>query len=274
MQPRTRLFAEIGDAMWAARSDPATQEAWLDLALTDEERRESVLLTAGLSPSIAETLAKRAVSTPLEDSWRLLPLAADAVSDGVSISESKLHRLIDRLAEAASKLPPYTADNAAGQGALGRVVATYAARQRKRDGEGWAWALRLAGLQLPPALRPAREAAIGGLPLDEEHTVVAQAVAALADTRADRRDKFNPSETRRVWAMLALPLPDRDTRVVRRSRRSLEFVGERVPSSKDTRKPPRRPQRSSLSSVRLPPSGSTRSPSGRRWAATSAYRRG
>jgi hypothetical protein len=129
VQPRTRLFAEIGDAMWAARSDdPATQEAWLDLALTDEERRESVLLAAGLSPSIAETLAKRAVSTPLEDSWRLLPLAADAVSDSVSIAESILHRLIDRLADAASNPPPSSADNAAGQGALGRVVATYAAR--------------------------------------------------------------------------------------------------------------------------------------------------
>jgi hypothetical protein len=230
VQPRTRLFAEIGDAMWAARSDdPATQEAWLDLALTDEERRESVLLAAGLSPSIAETLAKRAVRTPLEDSWRLLPLVADAVSDGVGISESTLHRLIDRLAEAASNPSPSTADNAAGQGALSRVVATYAARQRKRDGEGWAWALRLAGLQLPPALRPAREAAIGDLPLDEEHTVVARAVAALADARADRRDMLDSSETERVRAMLALPLPNRDTRVVRRSRRHLEFIGEKVP---------------------------------------------
>jgi hypothetical protein len=229
VQPRTRLFAEIGDAMWAARSDPTTQEAWLDLALTDEGRRESVLLAAGLSPLIAETLAKRAVSTPLENSWRLLPLAADAVADGVSISESTLHRLIDRLADAASNLPTSSADNAAGQGALGRVVATYAARQRKRDGEGWAWALRLAGLQLPPALRPVREAAIGELPLDGEHTVVARAIAALADTKADRRDMLDSSETECVRAMLAVPLPSRDARVVRRSRRRLKFVGEKVP---------------------------------------------
>jgi hypothetical protein len=226
VQPRTRLFAEIGDAMWAARSDPTTQEAWLDLALTDEERRESVLLAAGLSPSIAETLAKRAVSMPMEDSWRLLPLAAEAVSDGVSISESKLHRLIDRLADAASNPPPPTANNAAGQGAPNGVVGTYAARQRKRDGEGWAWALRLAGLQLPPALRPAREEAIGELPLDEEHTVVARAVTALADARADRRDMLDSAQAERVRAMLALPLPNRGRRAVRRSRRHLEFIDD------------------------------------------------
>jgi NACHT domain len=60
VQPRTGLFAEIGDAMWAARSDPAAQEAWLDSALIDEQRRECVLLAAGLSSPIAETLARRA----------------------------------------------------------------------------------------------------------------------------------------------------------------------------------------------------------------------
>jgi hypothetical protein len=227
VQPRTGLFAEIGDAMWAAGSDPAAQEAWLDSALIDDQRRECVLLAAGLSPSIAETLARRAVSTPLEDRWRVLPLAADAVSDGVGVSESTLHRLIDRLADAASNPPP-SADNAAGRGALNRVVATYTARQRKRDGEGWAWALRLARLKLPPALRPAREEAIGQLPLDEEHAVVARAVAALADTRADERDMLDFSETQRVRVMVALPLPNRDARVVRRSRRSLEVVDDDV----------------------------------------------
>jgi NACHT domain len=227
VQPRTGLFAEIGDAMWAAGSDAAAQEAWLRSALIDEQRRECVLLAAGLSPSIAETLVKRAVATPVEDSWRSLPLAADAVSEGVSISESTLHRLIDRLADAACNPPP-SSDNTAGQGTLGGV-ATHAARQRKRDGEGWAWALRLARLQLPAALRPAREEAIGHLPLDKEHIVIVRVVAALADTRADRRDMLDSAETERVRVMLALPLPTRDSRVVRRSRRRLEFVGERVP---------------------------------------------
>ena len=228
VQPRTGLFAEIGDAMWAAGSGPAAQQAWLDSALIDEQRRECVLLAAGLSPSIAETLAKHAVSTPLEDSCRLLPLAADVVSDGVSISDSTLHRLIDRLADAASNPPPTSADNATGQGALERIVARYAGRQRKRDGEGWVWALRLTRLQLPPALRPVRQEAIGQLPLDEEHTVVARAVAALADTRADGRDMLDSSETERVRAMLALPLPQGDSHVVRRSRRHLEIVDDDV----------------------------------------------
>jgi hypothetical protein len=40
---------------------------------------------------------------------------------------------------------------------------------------------------------------------------------------------LDSSETERVRAMLALPLPNRDTRVVRRSRRHLEFIGEKVP---------------------------------------------
>jgi hypothetical protein len=230
VQPRTRLFAEIGDAMWAAKSNPTAREAWLDRALIDEERRECVLLAAGLSSPIAEMLAMRALSTPLEESWRLLPLAADAVSDGASLSEPTLARLIDRLADAASNSStPSSPDNAASQGAIGRVVATYAAQQRKRDGQGWAWALRLARLQLPRALRPARDEAIGQLPLDEEHTVVAHAAAALADARADRREALDSSGIERVRAMLALHLPVRDTRVVRRSRRYLEFVGEKVP---------------------------------------------
>jgi hypothetical protein len=59
--------------------------------------------------------------------------------------------------------------------------------------------------------------------------VVARAVAALADTRADRRDALDPSEAEHVRAMLALPLPVRDRRLVRRSRRHAAFVGEKVP---------------------------------------------
>jgi hypothetical protein len=227
VQPRTRLFAEIGDAMWAAEGDPATREAWLDRALIDEERRECVLLAAGLSPAIAEALAKRAVTVPVEGSGLLLLLAADAVADGASPSEPTLACLIDRLADAASSSSG--PDGPAGQGGIDQVVARYAARRRKRDGEGWGYVLRLGRLQLPPALRSVRDAAIDQLSLDEEHTVVARAVAALADTRADKRHRLESREAERVGAMLALQLPTRDRQLVQRSRRFAEFVGEMVP---------------------------------------------
>jgi hypothetical protein len=90
--------------------------------------------------------------------------------------------------------------------------------------------LRLLRLQLPPVLRPARDELIGQLPFDKEHMVVARAIAALADTKADGRDTLDSSRIERVRAMLALPLPKRDSRIVHRSRRSFEIIDDdRVP---------------------------------------------
>ena len=46
IEPRSRVFAETGDAMWVARQDPAARRAWIAAALTDDDRRETVLLAA------------------------------------------------------------------------------------------------------------------------------------------------------------------------------------------------------------------------------------
>ena len=52
IEPRSRVFAETGDAMWVARQDPAVRREWIAAALADDDRRETVVLAAGLSPDV------------------------------------------------------------------------------------------------------------------------------------------------------------------------------------------------------------------------------
>jgi hypothetical protein len=94
---RLRLFLEIGAAMESARLEGGHATAWVERIATQTELRESLVLAAGLSRTIAEALIARSLRTDSELDDDLALAAADALTQGGSASDDSLRRLIDRL---------------------------------------------------------------------------------------------------------------------------------------------------------------------------------
>ena len=83
VQPRSRIFAEIGDAMWVTGQDHRTQRAWVASAITSDDRREPAILAASLSPDIAQKFVDAAdTSSDRITRSRAALWAADAAVDG------------------------------------------------------------------------------------------------------------------------------------------------------------------------------------------------
>ncbi len=106
IEPRSRVFAEAGEAMWATRQDPASRRDWISAALADDHHREQVVLAAGLSADVASELIETAchAADPAARSHGLL-WAADATADGAQPTTESLTALINALAQAAASPP-------------------------------------------------------------------------------------------------------------------------------------------------------------------------
>jgi NACHT domain len=199
IEPRSRVFAETGNALWAARQDTATQRAWIATALSDDDHREPLLLAAGLSPEITTELID--ISTHTADAAtrsRGLLWAADAITDGATAPAASVMNLLIGLAGAASDTP--LDDDVADDSPR-----TYRAAIRTR----WAYALRIAITPTQPAQRPARDALLADLPGGHYEQVLSAALTALTDARADSQDELDPEQEASVCRLLDMELPER-----------------------------------------------------------------
>jgi hypothetical protein len=97
--PRVRLFLEVGAALEAAAKPAGEARAVVDEWAGDPDRRESLVLAAGLSQDIAEALIDWADAREDED---LISAAADAIAQGGMASEDHLRRLSLALIRAMS----------------------------------------------------------------------------------------------------------------------------------------------------------------------------
>ena len=153
IEPRSRVFAESGDAMWVAGQDPAVQREWIAAALTDDDRRETVLLAAGLSPAVIADLVKSAAEETSEEARsRALEWAADAAADAPGTAAVSLGALIGELATAARE--------AANPKAPGKDAENSSQVPADAILPGWPYVRRIALLLLPAALRPDRDRAL------------------------------------------------------------------------------------------------------------------
>lgn len=200
VEPRSRVFAEIGDAMWAAsRQEPATWRAWLDSALTDESHREPVVLAAALSAEIATGLIQDAAqATDRAVRSRALMWAADAILDGAQPPVEPLTILIRTLTEAATS-PGADADIPGGMERL----------HTRASRPGWQFMLSAATLPLPPTLRDQRDHALARFALETDERAILEALAALADAEADASGMLEPAQEAAIHRLLSLPIPER-----------------------------------------------------------------
>lgn len=198
---RSRIFAEIGDAMWVCRQDKLAQREWISESLRDDDLREPVVLAASLCPGIAseliDTAARPTGPGPLS---RALLWAADAVSDGAEPPGSSLRQLISALTKAArAAASPLSSDGESSD------------QTSPRRKPIWRYALPIARLPLPRALRADRDTALTSMQFGQYERLLATALAALADARKDSLDELEPSQAASVSELLVMPLPTRRT---------------------------------------------------------------
>ncbi len=94
VEARVRLFAEVGEALRVSDMEMSDQRSWIREAADDINRHEALSLVATLSSDAADELF--AIATR-RGSLVLLNLAARVLREGVSVSQERASKLINRL---------------------------------------------------------------------------------------------------------------------------------------------------------------------------------
>ncbi len=199
IEPRSRIFAEIAEAMWVASQPPVTQREWARAALGDDEYHEAVVLACGLSADAAEALIEAAAQeADPGTSKRALTWAAEAVIEGAQPTIRSMGLLMEKLQEEAAA------------GNEDQTKGHRPAEQGTRARPGWEYVLKIAMLPLPEPLRSLRDDVLRELVKGEYELAIVTALAALSDAETDGRGTLQSGEAAAVQALLARPLPERD----------------------------------------------------------------
>lgn len=209
VEARSRVFTEIGDAMWVTQQDRETEGAWVRAALADEDRREPVILAACLSQDVSGILAAEVLS-PEADPAGALTLA-DAAAEGAALTSLTAAGLLARLVNTASQPPDTTAfDNCRDLPGEQPARGPRAGRDGQPSDRAWPYVRRAAMLRLPPSLRSERRFSLAGLGLTGDWLLVATALSALTDAQADCRTALEPDEASAVRRLLEYPAASSD----------------------------------------------------------------
>jgi len=188
IRARVRQFTEVGDAMWVSAC-PDRVETWLQAALQEEDKRETVLLARSLDQGVSAALVRRALSPrDCSDAREVRAVAwlVDAVSDGASLPHEAASSLIDRVAQCVVESAS-TAAQPTSESQDGPTLRDDLRRDLLREeAPSWWWTLRLCQLPAPPDLRGHRDRTLSQLQLSDDHHAVAAALAVLADLSLDQ----------------------------------------------------------------------------------------
>jgi len=204
IEARSRVFTEIGDAIWVVGQDSDTQRCWVMAALADEDRRDPLILAACLSQKVAGVLAEETLS-PEADPVRALALA-DAAAEGAILSESRIATVLARMVRTAAH-PPEIAPADYCRDLPGEIqsASIRTAREAQFSDRAWPFIRRAAMLRLPPSLRGERRSLLATLELTGEQLLVATALAVLTDARVDSRVTLDGAEISIVQQLLESP---------------------------------------------------------------------
>ena len=160
---RTRLFAELGDALWAtAQQDASIKSDWLKRRASQVGQGEPIKLAAQIDRKFADQLICHAVNGK---NWNEIRLALSILDTNAEVEEESLRLLIEGLNEARSleASSSTSGDDETGLNFnyLQRVFPRY-------DDSAWGWTVALCQLRLPPALRDIRLASLERLEQEEQ----------------------------------------------------------------------------------------------------------
>ncbi len=95
--PRLQLFLEIGAAMSASSMSRNQLAHWIDEPKSGKHSKETLVLAAGLSSQVAETLVEHSFRERNAKGDLLALAVAEALPQGAAVSEFHLRQLVDRL---------------------------------------------------------------------------------------------------------------------------------------------------------------------------------
>lgn len=222
LEPRSKVFVEIADAVWVSRQPMRLQRTWLIDALDDPDRHDVVLLAADLQPKILDLLADCA-----EDGrFDAVELAADALS-GVAPAPPDVQRRVVGLIEEALTDPPNSDGRHSERSEPGSVsehiTRTVATKQGERDGPAWPLLRRLAQIPLQESLVE-RRARIFDRLASEEQRILGHALSAVTQLAARGGEPSEPELQHMLALLQTLPPESKPaTRKVSRRRIVVDF---------------------------------------------------
>lgn len=212
---RTRLFAELADALWVDDLDDAQKHQWLERRSADPAALESVSLACYFAPSFVDWLVDLAKS---RRSWWLLHRILDIVqSDVTSVSTRSAETLVDLLVEAITLCPSSLDRHEQALTGVARIAL------RHRDDTSWGWTVALCRVRMPEELRHRRDDIIAAC-VSADERALARALAAVSDAATDGH-AWSSDTTRAIEDALLLDVPELpdDDSLAETSRRSFRL---------------------------------------------------
>lgn len=179
LQPRSRLFAELGDAYALLRLDSAEdRESWLGESLNLPSRSNAFSLAAAAEASIARWLIGAAVSEHGRRRAQAASWLIEFLPGWHHLSDDDTHATMNALAAAArDKVHLVKRDRS---GVILELIDSATESKDESDGYGWRFAVELASLPVPDSQIEGKQSLLAGYETDPDHWAILHALSEIA----------------------------------------------------------------------------------------------
>ncbi|BCF86710.1 hypothetical protein RQCS_62550 (plasmid) [Rhodococcus qingshengii] len=210
IEPRSRQFAELADALWVTKASADAKKDWVTHALADESMVDTALLAIGKDQELAELFLNDETSPERALDW------VSTFGTKNDLPTSTVQRCLTKLCDAA------TAETCGEdhRGVDWEQIDRNAAREL-RDGPRWPFVLSAARLRCPPEHRTRRDAVTSQAERADERAV-ATSFAAITDARVDGRT-LTDRELDKLRSAFELEIPAHPKPIIDKGRRGHSF---------------------------------------------------
>ncbi|SJM70104.1 NACHT domain-containing NTPase [Gulosibacter sp. 10] len=207
LQPRSRVFAELGDAYAAVRLDSAAERRdWLTQCLDNPACANALALATSADVDIARWLITAAVEETGLRRARAASWMIQSLPSWSHLTDSDTSNVISALAAAATDRIPVVA--ATPQDGVLSVLTRAEESKDRHDGLGWRFAVELASLPVPPHLRRQKDALLDGYTTDPDRSAILRALRELAAAADSQINAGNAPIVDAIEHALAYPLAE------------------------------------------------------------------
>ncbi|WP_342000334.1 hypothetical protein MRBLWH7_001269 [Microbacterium sp. LWH7-1.2] len=207
LQPRSRVFAELGDAYAAVRLDSVTERRdWLTQCLDNPSRANALALATSADIDVARWLIRAAVEEEGVRRSRAASWVAEYLPSWPHMTDADVSDAMSAFAAAAIDGVPVNTDKP--EGDILAIFATAEESKDRHDGPGWRFAVELASLPVPSHLRPQKDALLDNYRTDPDRCAILRALCELAEVADSPIDARTGPVVRAVERALAYPLAE------------------------------------------------------------------
>ncbi|MDJ0323139.1 hypothetical protein QMG61_05100 [Cryobacterium sp. PH31-AA6] len=207
LQPRSRVFAELGDAYAAVRLDSVMErQEWLTQCLDNPERANALALATSADVDIARWLIAAAAEEVGIRRARAARWMVESLPSWSSLTDADVGDVMSALSAAAMDRIPVIATRPH-DGILATLARAEESKDRD-DGLGWRFAVELASLPVPLHLRPHKDALLDKYVTDPDRSVILRALCDLVVAADSPIGVVNEPVVDAIERALAYPLAE------------------------------------------------------------------